>query len=159
MTHDHGLDVDTWVGQTGGGVEVACGIWHYTQGMWRACDAAAKLADDTGSHDPGDAADLCGDDPTPEIYHSVGLWGMYAWIDETNGIYGVFVHSWAYDANAVYWINLSVVVVMAVLGGVACVPAWWKSLHCLKRSLLVLCCCWAFLFIGGIAMAGGGKLH
>ena len=92
------------------------GTWHYAQGAWLACDAAA----DARSTGLVRADELCGDAPSPRVVHSFGIWGCYAWIDLTNGYYGVFMHSWAVDLRNMFWIGLSLSVTCACAFGALC---------------------------------------
>jgi len=93
--------------------ENAAGFWHYAQGAWITCDAAAE----SSTNGIEAANELCGKSPTPRVLHSVGFWGAYAWIDLTNNYYGVFVHSWAVDLANMFWIALSLSLFCAVAFG------------------------------------------
>lgn len=87
---DRTLNVKEWRGTFGGTHGVGLGAWHYCAGHWLACDKAAEKADSYGylkASDPAQAA--CVKENTPRVLHSVGMFGWYAWEDETNNYYGV----------------------------------------------------------------------
>lgn len=100
---------------------VGRGTWRYAQGCWRTCDAAAEAEAAKGARLGKEELErLCGSSPEPRVVHSVGAWGHYAWMDLTNGYYGVFIHSSAVDMVRMFWISILVSLPLSLLACCCC---------------------------------------
>jgi len=92
------------------------GQWRYAQGHWIACDAAAEQNLDVQNISA--AKQLCSN-LSPEIHHSVGAFGAYAWMDVTNNVFGVYIQNWLVTAKANNALGITLSSVFAVVLSVA----------------------------------------
>jgi len=104
------------------------GQWRYAQGHWIACDAAAKQNLDEKESEPAVWVSQQCSSRNPEIHHSVGMYGAYAWVDLTNNVFGVYMQSSLKQmlANTTLGIVLSIVfaVVLSAAAGFLC---YWRA--------------------------------
>mmetsp|Transcript_24932 Transcript_24932/g.79159 ORF Transcript_24932/g.79159 Transcript_24932/m.79159 type:complete len:460 (-) Transcript_24932:9-1388(-) len=116
FTKDHNRHVRRIVGMLGKEPKSVLGMWHYAQGEWIACDAAAEQ-EVVGIQQENK---ICGPEPQPRVLHSVGAFGFYVWMDLTNDYNGIFIHSWPEDLVICSIISVVTVSILSLLCGGMC---------------------------------------
>lgn len=121
FTKDHTTKVTQWTGHVGPPDYVTMGTWHYAQGCWLSCDEASTYIEEGWTYDLAEYACQGRGRPIPRVVHSLGFWGFYAWMDFTDGFWGVFVYSWAVGAVRMMWLSFCISFTMATFW------AWWTG--------------------------------
>merc|ERR1712190_377578 len=100
-------------------ISLSIGGWRYGQGHWIACDAAAEHFGDLHEWTLEEANSMCEDGRSPEIHHSVGFFGAYAWMDLTTNCYGVFMQHWDLRVTSILHMALVLCLLTGVTAGIS----------------------------------------
>jgi len=126
LSAEYGANVTRSKGQGEGAMQM--GQWRYAQGHWIACDAAAEQ--NLEATDFPRVNQLCSS-RSPEIHHSVGMFGAYAWIDLTNNVFGVYMQNWFEQEKAKNYLGIALGIVFA---GVLSLAAGFLCYRCTSKQ-------------------------